>query len=336
MILERIIPAVLSVRRLPNADPRARARLRRRSDQAHLARARHLRSRRCDVRRARRGDQARADRRDLRKSFYAGAAHGSGRLSGEILGVIAAAEPEAIEDGLEALLRCLAHDACFYDADGKRTVTVFPHVIAALGEYLSREAGLAPGAPMAYLVAPPMEATIGARCGAQGRGGPRGADHPAADRDQLRLRMADRRPRCVRGRGGGVCGGGRRCRRDAQALTPDTQAFLGGTTPIGSTTFASQVQAASAQDSLIGFVLADKYRRAAPDRPRRHGDRVRGRARRARQARRDQADAGEVRQRYRGRGRGSSARRSPPAGSATLTSSMSATSAPVRTAGRSW
>jgi len=94
------------------------------------------------------------------KSFYAGAAHSSGRLSGEILGVIAAAEPQAIDAGLDALVRTLAHDACFYDADGKGTVTVFPHVIASLGEYLSREAGLAVGDPMAYLVAPPIEASI--------------------------------------------------------------------------------------------------------------------------------------------------------------------------------
>ncbi|HEY5944227.1 MAG TPA: ethanolamine utilization microcompartment protein EutL [Kofleriaceae bacterium] len=94
------------------------------------------------------------------RSFYAGAAHSSGRLSGEILGVLAASEPEAIEHALDALVRCLAHDACFYDADGKGTVTVFPHVIASLGEYLSREAGLQPGDPMAYLVAPPLEASI--------------------------------------------------------------------------------------------------------------------------------------------------------------------------------
>ncbi len=38
---------------------------------------------------------------------------------------------------------------------------VFPHVITSLGRYLSAEAGLEPGTPMAYLVAPPMEATIG-------------------------------------------------------------------------------------------------------------------------------------------------------------------------------
>jgi ethanolamine utilization protein EutL len=95
------------------------------------------------------------------RSFYAGAAHASGRLSGEILGVLAARDPAEVDAGLAAALRCLAHDACFYDADGKRTVTVFPHVIASLGHYLSAQAGLSPGEPMAYLVAPPLEAGLG-------------------------------------------------------------------------------------------------------------------------------------------------------------------------------
>ena len=35
------------------------------------------------------------------------------------------------------------------------------HVIASLGHYLSAESGLAVGDPMAYLVAPPLEAGIG-------------------------------------------------------------------------------------------------------------------------------------------------------------------------------
>jgi ethanolamine utilization protein EutL len=161
VILEPIVPAVLSVRRLPAADPALIAAYG--GDPArHVA----LGLVTCDQ------DDAMYVALDeatkhaavdviFARSFYAGAAHASGRLSGEILGVLAASEPEAIEHGLAALLRCLAHDACFYDADGKRTVTVFPHVIASLGEYLSREAGLAPGEPMAYLVAPPLEATIG-------------------------------------------------------------------------------------------------------------------------------------------------------------------------------
>lgn len=161
MILERIIPTVLSVRRLPNAAPEL-IRAYGGDPERHTA----LGLVTCDQ------DDALYVALDeatkhaqidviFANSFYAGAAHASGRLSGEILGVIAASEPEAIENGLEAILRCLQHDACFYDADGKRGVTVFPHVIASLGEYLAKEAGLAPGTPMAYLVAPPLEATLG-------------------------------------------------------------------------------------------------------------------------------------------------------------------------------
>src|SRR5262249_3527034 len=157
---EPIVPTVLSVRRLPHADPA--------------------------MVRAYGGDPARhtalglvtVDQDDptyvaldeatkhapvdgiFARSFYAGSAHASGRLSGEILGVLGGGDPEPIDQALAALLRCLAHDACFYDADGKGTVTVFPHVIASLGEYLSREAGLPPGEPMAYLVAPPIEGSI--------------------------------------------------------------------------------------------------------------------------------------------------------------------------------
>jgi ethanolamine utilization protein EutL len=94
------------------------------------------------------------------RSFYAGAAHASGRLSGEILGVLAGADPDDVDEGLAALERCLAHDPCFYDADGHGTIAVFPHVIASLGHYLSAQSGLAVGDPMAYLVAPPIEAAI--------------------------------------------------------------------------------------------------------------------------------------------------------------------------------
>ena len=161
MILEPIVPTVLSVRRLPNADP-SLVRAYGGDPDRHTA----LGLVTCDQDDAMYVALDEATKQApvdviFAKSFYAGSAHASGRLSGEILGVIAASEPEAIEHGLEALIRCLAHDACFYDADGKRTVTVFPHVIASLGEYLAREAQLPVGAPMAYLVAPPIEATIG-------------------------------------------------------------------------------------------------------------------------------------------------------------------------------
>ncbi len=94
------------------------------------------------------------------RSFYAGAAHASGPLSGEILGVIAGADAAEVAVGMQAIVRCLEHDACFYGANDDGSVAVFPHVITSLGHYLSAEAGLQPGDSMAYLVAPPMEATV--------------------------------------------------------------------------------------------------------------------------------------------------------------------------------
>jgi ethanolamine utilization protein EutL len=160
MILEPIAPTVLSVRCIPSADPAVLA-----AYGADGARHAALGLVTCDQ------DDALYVALDeatkhasvdvvFAHSFYAGAAHASGRLSGEILGVLAAAEPQAIDDGLAVILRCLAHDACFFDADGHRTVTVFPHVISSLGSYLSQLSGLSAGEPMAYLVAPPIESVI--------------------------------------------------------------------------------------------------------------------------------------------------------------------------------
>lgn len=159
-ILEPMVPTVLSVRRIPHAHPDLL-----RSYGADPARHSSLGLVTCDQ------DDPTYVALDeatkhapvdvvYAKSFYAGSKHGSGRLSGEILGVIAGADPDVIEEGLKALVRCLEHDACFYDADGKGTIAVFPHVISSLGHYLSAQSGLPVGAPMAYLVAPPMEAAI--------------------------------------------------------------------------------------------------------------------------------------------------------------------------------
>jgi ethanolamine utilization protein EutL len=159
-VLEPIPPKILSVRRIPAADPALLL-----AYGADPARHTSLGLVTCDqddatyVALDEATKHARVDV-VFARSFYAGAAHASGRLSGEILGVLAAADPDEIEHGLRALVRCLEGDACFYRADEQGTVTVFPHVIASLGHYLSREAGLSPGDSMAYLVAPPIEATV--------------------------------------------------------------------------------------------------------------------------------------------------------------------------------
>lgn len=95
------------------------------------------------------------------KSFYAGAAHASGPLSGEVIGVYVAEDPDEIHAALVAAQKCLEEQAWFYAADDRGELAFFPHVIGSSGRYLSAAAGIAPGQPMAYLIAPPLESVIG-------------------------------------------------------------------------------------------------------------------------------------------------------------------------------
>jgi len=74
------------------------------------------------------------------KSFYAGAAHASGPLSGEVIGVYVGDDPDEIRVALEAAVRCLEEDAWFYSADERGELAFFPHVVASTGSYLSRPA----------------------------------------------------------------------------------------------------------------------------------------------------------------------------------------------------
>lgn len=94
------------------------------------------------------------------KSFYAGANHASGPFSGEILGILGAADPDSIQEGLAAARHALEVDICFYEPEGGGPA-FFPHVIGETGQYLSREAGIPAGEPMGYFIAPPIESTIG-------------------------------------------------------------------------------------------------------------------------------------------------------------------------------
>lgn len=160
MILEPLVPKVLSVRRIPNADPAVLQ-----AYGADPARHRSLGLVTCDqddptyVALDEATKHARVDV-VFARSFWAGSRHASGKLSGEILGVLAGADPDEVDEGLAAFLRCIEHDACFFAANDDASIAVFPHVISSLGRYLSAEAGLQPGESMAYLVAPPIEGTV--------------------------------------------------------------------------------------------------------------------------------------------------------------------------------
>jgi ethanolamine utilization protein EutL len=91
------------------------------------------------------------------RSFYAGSKHASGPLSGEIMGVLAAADPDILAEGVKAVKTAIADLFAFYDVG----VPVFPTVIARVGRYLSAEAKIDVGAPLGYFIAPPLEAMIG-------------------------------------------------------------------------------------------------------------------------------------------------------------------------------
>lgn len=94
------------------------------------------------------------------KSFYAGAAHASGPRSGEIIGILAAPTPAEISAGMDACINHLENEAFFYTCDGGQTAW-YPHTISRTGSYLSKIAGIQEGEPLAYLIAPPIEAIYG-------------------------------------------------------------------------------------------------------------------------------------------------------------------------------
>jgi ethanolamine utilization protein EutL len=91
------------------------------------------------------------------RSFYAGARHASGALSGEIIAMLAGPDPAEVSSGLDAALRYLAERALWYSADERGGTAFFPHVVAQIGSYLAQVTGLPLGSPVAYLVAPPLE-----------------------------------------------------------------------------------------------------------------------------------------------------------------------------------
>lgn len=94
-------------------------------------------------------------------SFYAGARHSSGLLSGEVIALLAGPSPDEVNSGLRAAIRYLEENACWYSANADGSIAFFPHVIARAGVYLAKLCDVPIGTPLAYLVAPPLEGSIG-------------------------------------------------------------------------------------------------------------------------------------------------------------------------------
>jgi len=94
------------------------------------------------------------------RSFYAGAKHSSGLLSGEIMAILAGPSPDEVSAGLDAAVIYMKNEAVWYSANDEGSVAFFPHLISQSGSYLSQANHLPLGSPLAYLVAPPMEGLV--------------------------------------------------------------------------------------------------------------------------------------------------------------------------------
>lgn len=93
-------------------------------------------------------------------SFYAGANHSSGPLSGEFIGILGAHTPADAEAGLQAAVEHAENRANFY-AIGDLKIPCFAHLVSRTGQYFFKEAKIAQGSSLAYLIAPPLEAMAG-------------------------------------------------------------------------------------------------------------------------------------------------------------------------------
>jgi len=160
MALERIHANILAVRIIPNVDPALAAQFQLKPDQRSLAiftstiddvgyTALDEATKRADV------DVVYA------KSFYAGSAHASGPMSGEMIGVLAGPSPDEVKSGMDAVIQTAENEAYFEAINEEKSHALYAHVVARTGSYLSAEAGINQGEALAYLIAPPLEAVYG-------------------------------------------------------------------------------------------------------------------------------------------------------------------------------
>lgn len=92
------------------------------------------------------------------RSFYGGAANANTKLAGEVIGIISGPTPAEVRSGLDAICEVIENQAYFISANEDDSIIYYAHCISRTGSYLSESAGIAEGEPLAYLIAPPLEA----------------------------------------------------------------------------------------------------------------------------------------------------------------------------------
>jgi ethanolamine utilization protein EutL len=158
-VLDPIKPTILSARVIPNVHPDFAERLKLRREQRSVGLLT------CDI-----DDSLYVSLDEATKmaevevayarSFYAGSGYPSGPLSGEIIGVLAGPDPAEVKAGLDAAIAYAETEAYFQSANDEDSLTFFAHTLSRTGSYLSKEAGVPEGTALAYLIAPPIEATV--------------------------------------------------------------------------------------------------------------------------------------------------------------------------------
>lgn len=95
------------------------------------------------------------------RSMYAGSANASTKLVGEFIAILAGPNPAEVRSGLNAAIDFIQNEACFYSANDENNIPYYAHCISRSGSYLSKIANIEEGQPIAYLIAPPLEAMYG-------------------------------------------------------------------------------------------------------------------------------------------------------------------------------
>ena len=90
------------------------------------------------------------------RSFYGGAGNSTTPYAGEVVGILAGPTPGAVRSGMESVLSELERVG-FEEVCG---VPCLAHTISRCGSFLAKEAGVAEGSPIAYLIAPPLESMV--------------------------------------------------------------------------------------------------------------------------------------------------------------------------------
>lgn len=83
------------------------------------------------------------------------------KLAGEAIGILAGANPSEVKVGLEACADYVENGAFFINGNDKGETIYMSHCISSTGTYLSKLCNVEAGTPMAYCIAPPIEAIVG-------------------------------------------------------------------------------------------------------------------------------------------------------------------------------